>query len=133
MRRIKEVLRLRYELGLGQRQIARSCSIGQSTVYDYLKRAEAAGLRWPLPADCDDEQLERSLFIYDQHQQRQPQRTQPDFESIHRQLKQHSNLTLALIWEEYRQTQPDGYRRSYREVVLSAHRLGRRAAVVPSV
>jgi len=43
MRRIKEVLRLRYELGLGQRQIARSCSIGQSTVFDYLKRAEAAG------------------------------------------------------------------------------------------
>jgi len=39
MRRIKEVLRLRYGLGLGQRQIARSCSIGQSTVYDYLKRA----------------------------------------------------------------------------------------------
>jgi transposase len=44
--------------GLGQRQIARSCSIGQSTVYDYLKRAEAAGLRWQLPDDCDDERLE---------------------------------------------------------------------------
>lgn len=64
MRRIKEVLRLRYELGLGQRQIARSCSIGQSTVFDYLKRAEAAGLRWPLPDDCDDERLKRSLFAY---------------------------------------------------------------------
>ena len=48
MRRIKEVLRLRYELGLGQRHIARSCSISQSTVNDYLRRAEAAGLRWPL-------------------------------------------------------------------------------------
>ena len=43
MRRIKEVLRLKYELGLGQRQIARSCSIGQSTVHDYLRRAEVAG------------------------------------------------------------------------------------------
>ena len=32
MRRIKEVLRLKCVLGLGQRQIARSCSIGQSTV-----------------------------------------------------------------------------------------------------
>lgn len=39
MRRIKEILRLKYELGLGQRQIARSCSIGQSTVHDYLRRA----------------------------------------------------------------------------------------------
>jgi hypothetical protein len=40
MRRIKEVLRLKYELGLGQRQIARSCSIGQATVNDYLRRAD---------------------------------------------------------------------------------------------
>ena len=112
MRRIKEVLRLRYGLGLGQRQIARSCSIGQSTVYDYLKRAEAAGLRWPLPEDWDDERLERSLFVYDEHQRRQPQHPQPDFASIQDQLKQHSNLTLALVWEEYRQVQPDGYRYS---------------------
>jgi len=59
MRRIKEVLRLRYELGLGQRQIARSCSIGQCTVFNYLRRAE---LRWPLPDGWDDERLERSLF-----------------------------------------------------------------------
>jgi hypothetical protein len=112
MRRIKEVLRLRYELGLGQRQIARSCSIGQSTVFDYLKRAEAAGLRWPLRDDWDDERLERSLFAYGQHEQPSPQRPQPDFESIHEQLKRHSNLTLALLWEEYRQAQPDGYRYS---------------------
>lgn len=40
MRKIKEVLRLHYELGLGQRQIARCCSISQSTAHDYLKRAE---------------------------------------------------------------------------------------------
>jgi transposase len=112
MRRIKEVLRLRYELGLGQRQIPRSCSIGQSTVFGYLKRAEAAGLRWPLPDDWDDERLERSLFAYGRHQQRSPERAQPDFESIHEQLKRHSNLTLALLWEEYRQAQPDGYRYS---------------------
>jgi len=46
---------------LEQRQIARSCSIGQSTVFDYLKRAEAAGLRWPLPDDWDDDRIERSL------------------------------------------------------------------------
>jgi len=51
MRKIKEVLRLRHELGLGQRQIARSCSIGLGTVHDYLQRAEKAGVKWPLPED----------------------------------------------------------------------------------
>ncbi len=62
MRRIKEVLRLKYELGLGQRQITRSCSIGQATVNDYLRRAEAAGLRWPLTEEWDDDRIERELF-----------------------------------------------------------------------
>jgi len=94
-RRIKEALRLRYELGLGQRQIARSCSIGQSTVFDYWKRAEAAGLRWPLPDDWDDDRIERSLFAHAQHPERSPERPQPDFESIHEQLKRHSNLNVG--------------------------------------
>ena len=58
MRKLKEVLRLRYELGLGQRQIARSCSIGHGTVYEYLRRAQAAGVTWPLPEGWDDRQLE---------------------------------------------------------------------------
>ena len=39
MRKTKEVLRLRFELGLGQRQIARSCGMGLGTVHDYLERA----------------------------------------------------------------------------------------------
>ena len=48
MRKVKDVLRLRFELGLRQDQIARSCSIGQATVHQYLERATAAGLSWPL-------------------------------------------------------------------------------------
>jgi hypothetical protein len=110
MRRIKEVLRLKYELGLGQRQIARSCSIGQATVNDYRRRAEAAGLRWPLTEEWDDDRIERELF----GKRNQPstphlQRTPPDFPSIHDQLRQHRHLTLQLLWVEYRQAHPDGY------------------------
>ena len=52
MRKLKEVLRLA-SLGLSQHQIARSCSISQSTVSEYLAAAQAAGVRWPLPADWD--------------------------------------------------------------------------------
>jgi DNA-binding transcriptional regulator LsrR (DeoR family) len=51
MRKLKEILRLRYELGLGQRQIARSCSVAQGTVSQYLKRAQQAGVTWPLPEE----------------------------------------------------------------------------------
>jgi DNA-directed RNA polymerase specialized sigma24 family protein len=49
MRRIKEVFRLRFELGLGQREIARACTISQGAVHNYLKKMAAAGISWPLP------------------------------------------------------------------------------------
>src|ERR1039458_7563361 len=62
MRKIKEVLRLRYDLGLLQNEIARSCSIGQASVHRYLERASAAGLSWPFPEDCDDRRLNELLF-----------------------------------------------------------------------
>jgi DNA-binding transcriptional regulator LsrR (DeoR family) len=58
MRKINEVLRLRFELGLGQRAIARACSIGQSTVHEYLNRAATAGVGWPLPEGWDEGRVE---------------------------------------------------------------------------
>lgn len=62
VRKIKEILRLKFELGLENRQIARSCSIPHSTVANYLRRACAAGLTWPLAADLTDSALEARLF-----------------------------------------------------------------------
>src|SRR5665213_4353793 len=62
MRKIKDVLRLRFGMNLGQDQIARSCSISQATVHRYLERAGSAGLTWPLPEDHDDRRLNELLF-----------------------------------------------------------------------
>jgi len=47
MRKIKEVLRLKWDKDLSNRQIARICGIGRPTVKDYLRRAAEAGLAWP--------------------------------------------------------------------------------------
>ena len=62
MRKIREVLRLKYECKRSNRDIGRSCGIGSSTVSDYLQRAKMAGLNWPLPDQLDDTSLERQLF-----------------------------------------------------------------------
>jgi hypothetical protein len=62
VRKIKEVLRLKFEVGLGLRQIARSCSIGLGTAHEYLERADAAKITWPLGAEWDDDRLEAALF-----------------------------------------------------------------------
>jgi hypothetical protein len=49
-------------MGLGQEQIARSCSIGQATVHRYLERAAGVGLGWVFPDDCDNQRLNELLF-----------------------------------------------------------------------
>ena len=85
MRKIKEVLRLKYEVGLGQRQIARGCSIGLGTVNDYLARAERAGIRWPLPKGWEEPEVEAALFGAEPVQVREPERAAPDFAAIHQQ------------------------------------------------
>lgn len=109
MRKIKEILRLHFEQKLGQRQIARSATVSQSTVHEYLARFHAAGLRWPLEDRGDEPELENALFPPGQKTTKLPRRILPDFEKVCRELAQHRELTLELLWEEYREQQPDGY------------------------
>jgi hypothetical protein len=97
MRKIKEVLRLRYDLGLLQKEIVRSCSIGQSSVYRYLERASAVGLGWPLPEDCDDRRLNELLFPAVPTGGHPPARGPVDFAEVHRQLQSHKYVTLPLL------------------------------------
>ena len=62
MRKIREVLRLKHEVGLPHRAIARACSVGVGTVSLYVRRAREAGLGWPLPAELDETALEARLL-----------------------------------------------------------------------
>ena len=115
MRKIREVLRLRFELKLGYQLIGRSCSISVSTVHKYLKRAEAAGVRWPLPEDWDEARVEAAVFPrsgYTVASEKAAVRTPPDFDAIHEQLRANKYVTLQLLWEEYWHVNPDGYRYS---------------------
>ena len=106
MRTIREVLRLRWEAGLSQREVAVSCRLGRSTVHDYLLRAEAAGLRWPLPAELDEEALERLLFPPPAPSV--VRRPRPEWPTVHQELRR-KGMTLGLLWQEYRELHPDGY------------------------
>jgi DNA-binding MarR family transcriptional regulator len=62
MRKTREILRLKWEMGLSQRQIAGSLNLSRSTVSDHLARAELANLSWPLPDRLTDDALEELLF-----------------------------------------------------------------------
>jgi transposase len=109
MRKTREVLRLYFELKLGQRQVARSANVSQSTVHDYLERFHAAGLSWPLPAEMSETELERKLFPADSGAAKPGSKALPDFATILEELRRHKHTTLQLLWEEYRTAHPDGY------------------------
>jgi len=108
MRKLKEVLRLE-SLGLSQHQIARSCSISQSTVHEYVSAAGAAGVKWPLPENWDDRQIEQALFPQRPAPTVWRKHPEPDWPPILEELQTHRDLTLALIWQERRESDPEGY------------------------
>jgi transposase len=106
MRKIRDALRLEAS-GLTRRQLAASLSIGRTAARTYLDRAHAAGLSWPLPDGLSDEALERLLFA-PPGKDPNDQRAEPNWPRPHLELRK-PNVTLSLLWEEYRAIHPSGY------------------------
>jgi transposase len=110
MRKIKEVLRLKYDCGISEREISRSCQVSRSTVADYIRRAAAAKLSWTEASSLSQTQLEDRLFPTE-HIPSTVKRPAPDCEYIYNELRTYRkfNLTLSQLWLEYKQSHPDGY------------------------
>ena len=111
MRKLREVLRLKFETALSNRRIARSCGVSRTSVAEYLLRFQEAGLSWPQTAELDDATLERELYP--------PapvlpaaERTVPDWTHVHRELRR-KGVTLTLLWHEYKAAHPEGFQYSW--------------------
>jgi transposase len=107
MRQMRYVLRLHHE-GVSAREIGRRLGVARSTIQDNLKRATAAGLSWPLPDDLTEDALERRLFGRAGPPTGQRRRIEPDWAALAGELKRPA-VTMTILWEEYRETHPDGY------------------------
>jgi transposase len=94
MRKIREVLRLKFEAGLSDRQIAAAVGSSISTMQECLRRCRAAGMGWPLPPELDEPQLLAVVRL-------------PDFATVHRELAC-AGVTRPLLWEEYKAAHPEG-------------------------
>ncbi|MDP2731035.1 MAG: IS21 family transposase [Dehalococcoidales bacterium] len=116
MRKIKEVLRLKFECNLSEREIARSCQISRTTVADYLRRATISGLNWAEAAALGEVQLVERLFpvMPPVEKPTSIQRPAPDYADLYKQLRTYRkfNLTLTQLWIEYKEAHPDGYQYS---------------------
>ena len=106
MRKIRDVLRLTHAMGMSRRVVGEVTGIGKTAVGDYVRRASAAGLTWPIPEAIDDAELERRLFP-PADGVNCTTRAEPDWAHIHAELKRRG-VTLALLWQEYRAEHPGG-------------------------
>src|ERR1700712_3943606 len=87
MRRIKQLLTMRFGAGASTRAIARELGVAPSTVREYLSRAAAAGIVSPLSADVTDESLMARLFVYAGIRSGARYHAEPDWSVLVRELK----------------------------------------------
>ena len=104
MKHIRDVLHYRHKDGCSKRQIASYLQLSPGTVRNYLRRAVAVGLSWPLSSDLNDEALSALLLP----PRVLPDRAQPNWAMIHRRLSLRG-MTLERAWHEYRRVYLDGY------------------------
>ena len=107
MRQIRHMLRLARD-GVSAREIGQRLGIARSTVHDNLGRAAAAGLVWPLGEDLTDTVIEQRLFRRIGVKQGVRRRAEPDWPSMVREMRR-PGVNLVILWEEYREKEPDGY------------------------
>jgi len=62
MKKIIEVLRLKYEARLSHAKIAQVCGLSKGVVGKYVSATQGLGLTWPLAVGVDEARLEALLF-----------------------------------------------------------------------
>ncbi len=112
MRKVNEVLRLFHMAGVSQSEIAGAVGLARSTAQKYIQRASDAGLTWPLPKGMSAEKLDALLFPRSLPTvEAEKGKALPDWERVRHELAR-KGVTLRLLWLEYLQEHPDGYRYS---------------------
>ena len=107
MRGAREIIRLKSSC-VSTHEIARRLGMARSTVREALKRAQTAGLAWPLPEGMNDEALEAVLYASRRSKRGHRRIAEPDWAGVHRELKR-KHVTLLIVWDEYVAANPGGY------------------------
>ena len=109
MRKLKELMRLKYDAKLQHRQIAASLKMSPATVSRCLQKIVASGVQWP--NDLTETELEQKLY------RRAKVPTDrinfiPDWSIVHKERKR-KGVTALLLWEEYCAVEPELRHYSY--------------------
>jgi transposase len=107
VRKVREVLRLK-AAGFSDRKIAATIGSARSTVQECVRRAQEAGISWPLVDEFDESALHARLYRRSVPLSRHPA---PDFAQLHAELAR-PGVTRLLLWQEYKAARPDGWQYS---------------------
>ena len=111
MRKLREILRLKWVAQRSHREVARSLGVSAGTVAAAVGRARARALTWEAVEALSDEALERLLFGPPSAEIGGGSRPEPDLAWLHQELRR-PGVTLELLHVEYLAAHPTGYRYS---------------------
>lgn len=112
---LRQVIRLLEAPGMSFRAIGRTCAISPNTAKAVSRLLQNQQLTWSSVQSLDDDSLRAALFGDERQASRKPI---PDWLQVHTEM-QARDMTQQLLWEEYRQQNPEGlsytqYTRLYR-------------------
>ncbi len=107
MKKLRELLRLKFDAKLQHRQIAAALAISPGTTSYYARAAQSAGITWPIPEGMDDDELVRRIEPHaKQLRVRAPRYIIPNWQNVHEMLGQ-KFMTLQLLWDDYKALHQD--------------------------
>ena len=108
MKKIKDVLRLRFITNISYRQISRALNTPSSTTADYCKRFEITNYSIDEFLSLDEDEIYQLLFPEKSLPKTYKTRPKPNVEYIHKEIAK-KGVTFELLWQEYKEQHPDGY------------------------
>ncbi|MEA3354792.1 MAG: hypothetical protein U9Q33_13350 [Campylobacterota bacterium] len=108
MKKIKDILKLRFITNISYRQISRAVDVPSSTVSDYCKRFEITKYTIDEFLKLDEDMIYQSLFPEKKLASKYKDRPLPNVEYIHKEISK-KGVTFELLWQEYKEQHPNGY------------------------
>ena len=108
MKKIKDVLRLRFITNISYRQISRALNTPSSTTADYCKRFEITNYSIDEFLSLEEDEIYQLLFPEKSLPKTYKTRPKPNVEYIHKEIAK-KGVTFELLWQEYKEQHPDGY------------------------
>jgi transposase len=110
VRKIREILRYRFECKSSLNRIASALGVSKGSVYKMVEAFNRSGASWPLPEGFTDESLEEIIYK-SERKTTEVGKEDLDFEYIFSELSR-PHVTIELLWREYQESNPQGLSRA---------------------